>query len=193
MESMMESMFVVPCGSRPTAQGVERSVAKDAAFLRPDDCALCALTDFRRECPVTVEADSAIDEALGEMNRLGVHALLVTRELCAGIEQQVVGLITGYHIERRRPERRPWEAASGARSRIRVADVMTPWNELSLVSYESLRSLTAYDLHRMFQGTGLTHLLVIEDRGDESAFARGLISRAALTIRLHRARAACAH
>ena len=161
-------------------------------FCGPRDCALCALIDFRRECPATVEADSSIDDALGEMNRLGVQALLVTREACAGIEQQVVGLITCYHIERRRPERRPQEAASsGARSRIRVADAMTPWSELSPLSYESLRSLTAYELHRMFQGTGLTHLLVIEDRGDESAFARGLISRAALTIRLHRARGPC--
>jgi len=104
-----------------------------------------------------------------------------------------VGLITCYHIERRHPQRLPPEAASRARSIIRAADVMTPWNDLSMLSYESLRSLTAYDLHRMFQGTGLTHLLVIEDRGDESAFARGLISRAALTIRLHRARTACAH
>src|SRR5208283_2744598 len=189
----MESMFVVLCGSRPTSGGVERSVANDAAFLQPDDCALFALTDFKRECPVTVEAGRSIDDALGDMNRLGVHALLVTRELCAGIEQQVVGLITCYHIERWHPQRYPREAASGARARIRVADVMTPWSELSLVSYETLRSLTAYDLHRMFQGTGLTHLLVIEDRGAESAFARGLISRAALTIRLHRARAACAH
>ncbi len=189
----MENMLVVPCGSRPMVSVIERSVANDPAFLRPEDCALCALTDFRRECPVTVEADRSIDDALGEMNRLGAQALLVTRHESAGIEQQVVGLITGYHIERRRPQRLPREAAASARSIIRVADVMTPWNELSMLSHESLRSLTAYDLHRMFQGTGLTHLLVIEDRGDESAFARGLISRAALTIRLHRARTACAH
>jgi hypothetical protein len=64
---------------------------------------------------------------------------------------------------------------------------MTPWNELPLVQYESLQSLTAYDLFEMFQGTGLTHLLVVETHGDESALARGLVSRATLAKRLRRA------
>ncbi len=189
----MEGMLVVAGGSRPTASVLERTTANDAAFLQPDDSALRAVIDFRRECPITVEADSAIDEALGDMNRLGMQALLVTRQERMGIEQQVVGLITRCDIERRHPHRYPQAAVSGARSQIRVGDVMTPWNELCLVSYESLQSLTAHDLHRMFQGTGLTHLLVIEDRGLESAFARGLISRAALTTRLHRTPAARAH
>jgi hypothetical protein len=63
---------------------------------------------------------------------------------------------------------------------------MTPRNELSLVNYESLQTLTALDLYEMFQGTGLTHLLVVEMHGDDSAIARGLLSRAALTKRLRR-------
>jgi hypothetical protein len=43
---------------------------------------------------------------------------------------------------------------------------------------------TAADLFERFQGTGLTHLLVIEMRIDDSAVARGLISRRALAKRL---------
>ena len=61
---------------------------------------------------------------------------------------------------------------------------MTPWNELSLVKYESLQALTAVDVYQMFQGTGLTHLLVVELHGDDSAVLRGLLSRAALAKRL---------
>jgi CBS domain-containing protein len=129
--------------------------------LESNDSAFCALTDFRREYPITVEADSSIDETLGDMNRLSVHALLVTRQALGNIEQQVVGLITYYDIERRRPHRYPQTAVSSERSNIRVGDVMTLWNELSLLHYESLQSLTARDLYEMFQGTGLTHLLVV--------------------------------
>ena len=185
----MENALLVPSGVRLAASVIERTVANDAAYLESDDSAFCALTDFRRDYPITVEADSSIDDALADMNRLGVHALLVTRQEVEGIEQQVVGLITYYDIERRRPHRYPESAVSTERSGIRVGDVMTPCNELPLVQYESLQSLTAVDLYEMFQGTGLTHLLVVETHDDESGLARGLLSRTTLAKRLRRARA----
>ncbi len=188
----MENALVVPSGVRPAESIIERTVAIDGAYLESDDSAFCALTDFRRDYPITVEVDSSIGDALGHMNRLGIHALLVTRQDDAGMEQQVVGLITYYDIERRCPHRYPHAMVASVQPRIRVDDVMTAWNELPLVKYESLQSLTAYDLYETFQGTGLTHLLVIENHEHEPALARGLVSRAALTIRLHRARAAYA-
>jgi len=186
----MENALLVPSRVQSAESVFERSVAKDAAYLEVEDSAFCAMTDFRREHPITVEADSSIDDALGNMNRLGIHALLVTRQEVEGFELQVVGLITYHDIERRRPQQYPRGTISGGGSRIRVGDVMTPCNELPLVKYESLQSLTAYDLYEIFQGTGLTHLLVVETHGDESTLARGLVSRAALTIRLHRPHAA---
>lgn len=140
----------------------ERTVANDDVYLESNDSALCALTDFRREDAITVESESSIEDALADMNRLRVHALLVTRQEVGSFEQQVVGLITYCDIERRHPE-------------------------LALVKYESLQSLTAYDLYEMFQVTGLTHLLVIETHGDELGLARGLVSRATLAKRLRRA------
>ena len=42
----------------------------------------------------------------------------------------------------------------------------------------------------MFQGTGLTHLLVVEIQGDDSTLARGLVSRANLAKRLRCSRTA---
>lgn len=184
----MESALVAPSRVRSAASLIERTVANNDAYLESNDSAFCALTDFRRDDPITVEADSTIDEALRDMNRLSVHALLVTRQEVGGIEQQVVGLITYYDIERRRPHRYPQTGVSSERSEIRVGDVMTPWNELPLVHYESLQALTASDVYEMFQGTGLTHLLVVETQGDESALARGLISRPTLAKRLRHAR-----
>jgi CBS domain-containing protein len=184
----MDNALVVPSSVRSAGSLIERTVANDDAYLESNDSAFYALTDFRRDYPITVEADSSIDDALGDMKRLSVHAFLVTRQEVGDIEQQVVGLITYYDIERRRPHRYPRTAVSGERSDVRVGDVMTPWNELPLVHYESLQSLTAYDLFEMFQGTGLTHLLVVETHGDEAALARGVVSRATLAKRLRRAR-----
>jgi len=76
------------------------------------------------------------------------------------------------------------------RKHVAVGDIVTSWDELSLVKYDSLQTLTARDLYEMFQGTGLTHLLVVEAHGDDSAVARGLLSRATLAKRLQRARSA---
>ncbi len=187
----MDSSLVAPPGVRSSAALVQRPAANDA-YLQTNDSAFCALTDFRREHPITVDADSSIEDALGDMNRLGVHALLVTRQSAEDSAPQVVGLITYFDVERARAHGYPESAASGGRSDVRVGEFMTPCNELPLVKYESLQSLTAYDLYQMFQGTGLTHLLVIEPNGDESALARGLVSRAALAKRLRPTRAATA-
>lgn len=180
----MEQPLVVPSRVQSAASLIGRTGANDDTHLDRYDSALCALTDFRRESLITVEADCSIDDALADMNRLGVHALSVTRQRLEGIGQQVVGLITYYDIERIRPHRYPQATRPGNGGNIRVSDVMTPWNELSLVNYESLHTLTAADVYEMFQGTGLTHLLVIENRDDDSVVARGLLSRAALAKRL---------
>ena len=184
----MENALVVPAQVRMAASVTERAVANDDACLQSKDSAFCALTDFRCEYLITVEADSSISDALDDMTRLGVHALLVTRQEVDSMEQQIVGLITYYDIEARRHDRSPQAGICVERGEVCVGDVMTPWNELPLIQYQSLQSLTASDLYEMFQGTGLTHLLVIEAHSDGSALARGLLSRSALAKRLHRPR-----
>lgn len=187
---MENALVVVPSRIRSAASLIERTAAPDYVYLEAGDSAFCALTDFRSEYPITVGANSSIDDALGHMHRLAVHALLVTQDETGEVDSQVVGLITAYDIERERPHRCPRATGLSVRKHVRVVDIMTPWNELSLVKYESLQTLTAFDVYEMFQGTGLTHLLVVEIHGDESAVARGLLSRAALTKRLRRAGAA---
>ena len=112
------------------------------------------------------------------MTRLGIHALVVTKPQTEGADQQVVGLITASDIQHLR--------SHPAKSKVRIEEVMTSWDELPLVKYESLQDLTALELYPMFQGTGRSHSLVVEDHGSEAALARGLISRASLAMRLSR-------
>ena len=186
----MENVIVAPAPVGSAASVSERTAANNDAYLESSDSAFCGLTDFRRDHLITVEAHSSIDAALDEMNRLRVHGLLVTRQEVESVEQQVVGLITYYDIERSRPHRLSHAAVAVEPRAICVSDLMTPWDELPLVRYESLQSLTASEIYEMFQGTGLTHLLVIETDHNGLALARGLLSRATLAKRLSRPRAA---
>ncbi len=179
----MGNALVAPARVRPGASLNESSVVDDGACLDSEDSALCALTDFEQHDPITVEIDCSLEDALAEMSRWGVHALLVTQQQAlGGTDLQVVGLVTHYDIERR--HRRHDTAAPGEPNGvIRVGEAMTAWDELALVRYESLATLAGRNLHEMFQGTGLTHLLVVEFRDDDSVVARGLLSRAALDKR----------
>ena len=186
----MENALAVPGQVRPAASLNERSVLSDEVYLDSVDSAICALTDFLDDYPITVEADRLVDDALADMHRLSVHALLVTQQESDSEDLQVIGLITYYDIERRHPHRFPQAVVSPERSVVLVREVMTACDELALVKYESLQQLTACELYGMFQGTGLTHLLVVEYHENDSVLARGLVSRAALAKRLHRGRIA---
>jgi CBS domain-containing protein len=186
---MMEDLFSVRPESG-TAASIEPTAANSDAYSASRDQAFFGLTDFRHEYLITVEADSSVEAALDDMSRLGVHALLVTRQEVESTDQQVVGLITHHDIERSRPHRSPQAAADDEHRVISVGEVMTPWNELPLVRYESLQSLSASELYEMFQGTGLTHLLVVESDDNGCVLARGLLSRATLAKRLQPPRAA---
>jgi|SRR6185437_619825 len=186
----MENALVVPAQIWPAASLNERPVVDDDSYLDSVDSAFCALTDFQEDYPITVEADYSVDDALADMRRLAVHALLVTQQEPDSEDQQVIGLITYYDIERRHPHRYPQAAVSLERSAVRVGEVMTACDELAMVKYGSLQALTARELYEMFQGTGLTHLLVVEYHEDDSVLARGIVSRAALAKRLHRCRLA---
>src|SRR5579862_5684227 len=143
------------------------------------DPAIYALTDFKRDYPVTVDADRQIDEALGDMIRLSVRALLVSKE------QRLVGLITSYDIQGERPMQFLQSSNYSRHQDIRVVDVMTPWDELVALDWESVESARASDLLAVFERTNLTHLLVIEvERKTTKCTVRALASRARLLRQL---------
>jgi CBS domain-containing protein len=179
----MDNATLVSSRVRPASSLRERIVAAEEDW-GPTNAAICALTDFQLDFPITVDAEASIATAFKDMTRLGIHALLVTRPALRGVAPQVEGLITAHDIDRTRPKRRTYDCRAHLPSHLRVADVMSPWDELSCVKYESLNCLTALDLYLMFQGTGLTHLLVVEVHYDEVTVARGVLSRATLAKRL---------
>lgn len=187
MESI-EERIAIPAHALSSAVLRTRPLDLEAAALRPADAAVAALTDFNRESPICVSPERIARDALADMARLKIHALLVV-DPTPGARRELLGLLTTCAPGPRLGYRGP---------ALHVADLMTRREELALVHYDSLRALSVRDLHTMFQGTGLTHVLVIEGEGTKAANrarggglggeqmsrARGIISRAGVDRRL---------
>jgi CBS domain-containing protein len=172
------AMSLVSMRSVGEAMLPRRSV-RDGQALQLNDPAIHAITDFTREYPVTVDAECQIDDALNDMIRLGVRALLVANQ------RRLVGLITSYDIQGEKPIQFLQSSNYNRHQDIRVADIMTPWDQLLAVDWGSIQSARAADLLRVFEESGLTHLLVIEvDRKNSTATVRALASRARLMRQL---------
>jgi CBS domain-containing protein len=151
----------------------------DGQRLELSDPAIYAITDFKRDYPMTVEAERQIDDALTDMIRLGVRALLVAKE------QRLVGLVTSYEIQGERPMQFLQSSNYNRHQDIRVMDVMTPWDELFALDWESVESARAGELVAVFEQINLTHLLVIEtDRKTSRSVVRALASRSRLLRQL---------
>ena len=143
-----------------------------------DDPATSVITDFTRESPVTVTEDRPIEDALRDMAIVGIHALLVVRG------DRVSGLVTSYDIQGERPLN--WLLApSGSRPReIEVGHIMTPWDRVPKLNWSFVSAATIHDLSNVFERTGATHLVVVENVEDDGPFVRALISRRRLSQQL---------
>lgn len=151
----------------------------DGQPIELNDPAIYAISDFKRDYPMTVDAERQIDDALSDMIRLSVRALLVAKE------QRLVGLITSYDIQGERPMQFLQSSNYSRHQDIRVVHVMTPWDELLALDWEHVEAARAGDLLLLFEQTNLTHLLVIEvDRKTSISTVRALASRARLLRQL---------
>ena len=155
-----------------------RSIA-DGQVLSPSDPAILAVTDFTREHPVTIDAERQIDDALDDMIRMGVRALMVVKD------QRIVGLITSYDIQGERPLQFLQSSTYSHHRDIRVAHIMTPWHALTAINWETLQTMRAGDLLQVLDHSGLTHIIVVEvDRVGVSCVVRALVSRTRLIRQL---------
>jgi CBS domain-containing protein len=172
------SMTLVPMRRFGDPVLPRRSVL-DGRPLKMSDPAIYAVTDFTRDYPMTVDPERQIDDALSDMIRLGVRALLAAKD------QRLVGLVSSYDIQGERPMQFLQSSNYSRHEDIRVMHVMTPWDELVALDWESLESARAGELLALFEQTSLTHLLVVEtDRRTQRSVVRALASRARLRRQL---------
>jgi CBS domain-containing protein len=146
--------------------------------LKLGDTALHVMTDFTRKFAITVDPERQIDGALAEMIRSGVRALLVVKA------NDVIGLITSYDIEGSRAQRFA-EHAVVRRETIRVSDIMTDWENLPTLDWQTVQTASISDLIEIFDGIGVMHLLVVESDHTGAEVVRGLISRSRIDRQLH--------
>ena len=174
----MKSGSLVPAANFNEGVLPRRSIS-DGQFLDPGDPAIHAITDFTREHPATVDEERQIDGALEDMIRLGVRALLVVRE------QRIVGLITSYDIQGERPLQFLQSSTYTRHQDIRVGHIMTPWDKLLAVDWESVQSVRAGELLHVLEEAEMTRVLVIErSKRNASPIVRALVSRARLARQL---------
>jgi CBS-domain-containing membrane protein len=149
-------------------------VLRPATALRTvtlTDAAAEVMTDFAHEHPVTVTGSRGIDDALGDMVRFGVRALLVVDD------DQVTGLITSYDIQGERPLRFLQNSNHSRHDEIQVGHIMTPWEQVPVLDWEEVRNARVRDIVEIFRASEATHLVVSEAHSDGSLLVRGLISR----------------
>ncbi len=173
----MNSTMLVSTATFEAGMLPRRSVT-DGQFISPGDPAILAITDFTREHPVTVDAERQIDDALNDMIRVGVRALLVFKE------QRIVGLITSYDIQGERPIQFLQSSNYSHHRDIRVADIMTPWDALYAVDWQAIQSMPARELLQLLEEGALTHVLVVESDRHSACVVRALVSRARLIRQL---------
>jgi len=155
----------------------ERTLARSSSSVE-------AMTDFSAETPVCVSPGRHIDDALRDMIQAGIRSLLIVDE----DEAAVLGLITAADILGTRPiqflQNPLCESHPCRHKDIHVSDIMTPWAQLRLMDYHRLIAASAGDLADQFQGTDITHILVIERAVNGTCQVRGLLSRSRLLRQL---------
>ena len=175
----MPSSLLMPT-SRSTAAARPLRPEPALPAVRPEDPAVRVMTDFSHERPITVTEGRRIDDALEDMIRFGVRALLVVRG------ERVVGLITSYDIQGERPMQFLQGSTYRRHDELQVGHIMTPWEVVRSLDWESMRFARVREVVEVFDSTRVTHLVVSEVLPDSSILVRGLISRTRLERQLAR-------
>jgi len=166
--------------SRPSL--LTRIAGESGVRVNAADPAVSVMVDFARECPLTVDPERHIADALQDMIKGGVRTLLVLAEGHVG------GLTTAYDIQGERPlqflQSSDWVHESCLHKDITVADIMTPLEQLPVLDLRDVSAARVGDLLETFKATAQTHLVVVERTSGGSMQVRGLISCARLERQL---------
>ena len=137
-----------------------------------DAPAIVAMTDFRDRPSVTIDGSLGVDTAIERMKYAGVRSAFVT-----DVSERVVGLVTAYDLIGEKPLRH-MRLVGAAREDVAVRDLMVPVSAWEAISIRHVEQSTMADVSILLSQHALTHVPVMETRGDGSVAVRGLISAA---------------
>lgn len=166
-------------GSAVTAPHSFRS-APGHHLVRRSDPANRVMTDFTVTPAFTVSASCQIDDALDEMFRRGVRALIVRGE-----DDAVVGIVTSYDIQGERAQQALANHPARRREELRVEEVLTPTETCGAIDWRRVHSANVEELLDATRASNSPYLLVVETHsGGTAGILRGIISRTQLERQL---------
>jgi predicted transcriptional regulator len=137
-------------------------------YLNLEDAAERAIIDFLEDPPLTVSEDCPAQSALDEMYRLGVRTCVVARD------RAVLGLICTAHID---SDGGREEGDYVLRTSLRTADVMTPVAEAPAIDWDTVQNSSVRDLVEVFEGAGVSYLVVLQRESASLTSVRGIVAR----------------
>jgi CBS domain-containing protein len=138
------------------------------------------MTDFAASPAFTISADCGIDDALDEMFRRGVRALIALDE-----EDAVVGLVTSYDIQGERAQQYLAGQLDRRREELKVREILTPCEKWTTIDWQEAQSARIDDVLEIFRRTDSPYLIVLEPSTEATpGLLRGIISRTRLERQL---------
>jgi CBS-domain-containing membrane protein len=164
--------------TRSAVVGLPLRPAPDLPWVKPTDPAYQVMTDFAHERPITTPEDRSIEDALDDMFRFGIRALLVMRD------DKVTGLITSYDIQGERALQFMQNSSFTRHDEIQVGYIMTCWRDLPVIDWHAVCDAQVGEILAIFKEVRTTHIVVVEANGLGPMVVRGLISRTRLDRQL---------
>ncbi len=135
-----------------------------------DDSALQVFTDFQRVTAVIILPGDSLDEAHRRMIQRGVRLLLVVDQ-----DRKVLGVITANDILGERPMQVVVQRGI-RRGELLVRDVMTPQEQLDVLSLSDVRVAKVGHIVTTLQKAGRQHSVVVEVDDNGRQKVRGVFS-----------------
>jgi predicted transcriptional regulator len=165
------------CAKRSREMGVNSlRLRPSPRYLSLDDPAARATTNFLEDPPLTVTEDCLAQKALDEMYRLGVRTCLVAND------RAVLGLITDAHLDAVAGQRAGDYRFSAS---LRAVDVMIPVAEAPAIEWDTIQNSCVRDLLEVFEGAGVSYLVVLQRESAMLTTVRGIVARDRLARSLH--------
>ena len=143
-----------------------------------EDAAVAAMTDFQKVTAFTIDPDVSVDTAARVMRRRNVHLLLVVN-----VENHILGIITSNDLL----GKKTLECISArgvSREEVSVRDIMTPENQLEVISMDDVLSAHVGHVVATLRAKGWRHAAVVDEDASGHQILRGLFSASQLACQL---------
>lgn len=135
-----------------------------------DSPATDVMTDFTKVAAMTTGPCASLEDANQRMIASGVRLLFVT-----GRDNEILGVITATDVLGEKPMKYLKEVG-GKREDIFVRDIMTPQDQLDVLSMTDVEHATVGEIVETMKRVGRQHALVVERTADDRQIVRGMFS-----------------